>query len=326
MVKARVVKTGAASWEKTIDNFITHLEDTERSAHTTHHYRDDLMAFNKWYLSLGPDPGRLDPGQITDEVLRQWKRHLRDQVLTEKTGRTYKRKPASINAKLAAMRSFLRWASYTGLVKTMPETPRRERIGRHTVKSLDRKEQNRLLRVAAESYARRDHPLVVVLLELGLRVAELVALVWSDVHLTDRKGTFTVREGKGRKPRGPFRMSADAVSAFKTLRGLDPQAGPSDQVFRSQRKSRKGRKTPLTIRGVQNLIGRLAQRAGLPGLSPHWMRHTCALNMFKRLEGNPRAAVIVRDYLGHSDVATTLNHYASSSERDFEQAVGALTD
>ena len=71
-------------------------------------------------------------------------------------------------------------------------------------------------------------------------------------------------------------MSPDAMSAFKTLRELDPQAGPSDQVFRSRRKGGKGRKTPLSIRGVQNLMARLAGRAGIPGLSPHWMRHTCA--------------------------------------------------
>ena len=220
MARTKIAKTQAPTWGQRMSSFITHLEDTERSAHTVHHYRHDLAAFQKWYLTLGT--AGLDLDQITDEVLRQWKRHLREEVLTEKTGRTYKRKPASINAKLAAMRSFLRWASHTGLVKTMPETPRRERIGRHPVKSLDRNQQNRLLREAARSHARRDHALIVILLELGLRVAELVALVWNDIRLTDRKGWFSVREGKGRKPRGPFPMTADAVRAFKVLKELDP--------------------------------------------------------------------------------------------------------
>ena len=63
------------------------------------------MAFKKWH---GKED--LAPAQVTDEVLRQWKRHLRDEVFIEKSGRKYKRKPTTINARLTTMRSFLHWA------------------------------------------------------------------------------------------------------------------------------------------------------------------------------------------------------------------------
>ena len=321
MPRARITKPTA--WDSAVSRFMTHLENAEHSAHTTHHYRDDLMAFKKWR-----DDKDLTPADITDEVLRQWKSHLREEVLTEKNGRVYKRKASTINTKLAALRSFLRWAQRAKVIALAPELPRRERSGRHPLKSLDKDQQNRLLRTAADSHAARDHPLIVILLHLALRVAELTALVWSDVQLTDRKGWFTVRDGKGRKPRGPFAMSPDAVRAFKTLRKLDPAAGPGDRIFRSQRgdDGQAARKTPLSIRGVQNMVGRLAKRAGIPGLSPHWLRHTCALNMAERLKNNPRCWPIIRDFMGHSSVKTTLDHYATTSDRDIEEAVGADFD
>jgi site-specific recombinase XerD len=39
------------------------------------------------------------------------------------------------------------------------------------------------------------------LLNTGLRVSELTALLWSDIEMSDRKGELVVRSGKGSKRR-----------------------------------------------------------------------------------------------------------------------------
>jgi integrase/recombinase XerC len=290
------------------------LQRADASAHTTHHYRDDLRSFASWWAESSEEV--LTPGAITDYDLRDWRDHLRDEPLP--SGRT--RKPASINAKLSAVKSFLRWAHRSRVIKEMPEVPRRQKLGARAVKWLQPDEQRRLLRKAAEDRRKpRNLPLVEILIETGLRVAELVALHWEDLTLGERKGSLQVEKGKGCKPRR-IPLSPKALAAFKKLRELDPGADSKDPVFTSQRKDpdRPGRNLPLSIRGVQELLSRLADRLGWDdGLHPHQLRHTCAMNLKKRGVDWPEMARL----LGHSSVTTTMDHYGTPSEADLEAAV-----
>src|SRR3712207_8930752 len=51
---------------------------------------------------------------------------------------------------------------------------------------------------SAQSGNRRDHALLMTLRHTGIRVAELCDLRVGDVVTSERKGTLTVRAGKGR--------------------------------------------------------------------------------------------------------------------------------
>jgi integrase/recombinase XerC len=302
------------TWSEAVDRFMTSLERAERSQHTTHHYRDDLRAFSTWWAQTSDEV--LTPRAISEYDLREWKRHLCEEPL--ESGRP--RKPNAINAKLSALRSFLRWAHGQKVIAEMPETPRRQKIGARAVKWLQPDEQRRLLRQAARERNPRNLPLVEILIETGLRVAELVSLRWDlDVTVSERKGLVEVRKGKGCKPRS-IPLSPKARAAFQRLRELEPDAGPGEPVFTSQRKdpARPGRNKPLSIRGVQELLGCLAEKLKWDGgLHPHQLRHTCAMNMAKRGVDWTAIARI----LGHSSTSTTMDHYGTPSQADLEAAV-----
>jgi integrase/recombinase XerC len=310
----RAARNGkATTWPEAVDRFMTHLEHAGKSPHTTHHYRDDLRMFATWWAegSLGD----LFPGKITDYDLREFQRHLREDRL-DAAGRT--RKPATINAKMAAVKSFLHWAGRAKLIASVPESPRRARLGARRVKWLDRAQQRQLLREAARDRSPRNLAVVEILIETGLRVAEFVALRWDlDVRLTERKGWVTVQAGKGRKPRGPLPLSTIARNAFRRLRDLDPDAQPGDPATTSKRKDGDGRNKALTARGVQELLCTYAGKLKWDTLHPHQLRHTCAVNMRARGVDWPTIAA----YLGHSSVKTTMDNYATPSERDLEAAV-----
>jgi len=268
----------------------------------------------------------LTPATITDYDLREWQRHLREEKL-DQVGRL--RKPASVNAKTAALKSFLGWAHRAKIIKVIPEAPPRRKLGRRSVKRLDDKQQHQLLRQASRHRNPRNPGMVEILIETGLRVAELVAIRWElDVELSERRVTFTVRAGKGCKPRGPLPMSREALRAFKKLRELDPDAPPGQHVFTSQRKDQTtGRNKPLTIRGVQEVLAHYATQLGWKQLHPHQLRHTCAVNMRAGTHGRPKADwPAIRDYLGHSSVKTTMDNYAVTSEGDLEATVNPHAD
>jgi integrase/recombinase XerC len=308
----------APSWDHCVDRFMTSLEHAERSGHTTHHYRDDLRAFAGWWEQTGSET--LTPPAITEHDLRAWKHHLRTEDL-DGTGR--RRKPATINAKLAALRSFLGWAHKAKVIAAVPEVPRREKLGPKAVKSLTPLQQNQLLRHAARDRNPRNLSLVEILLATGLRVAELVALRRGDLELSERKGWLTVREGKGRKPRRiPLSPDARRAGARLLAEAELGDGAPADPIFLSQRgdSARPGSKKPLTTRGVQELLARYAAALRWDSLHPHQLRHSCAINLRDAGVDWPTIAKL----LGHSSVKTTMDHYGTASEADLEAAVAKL--
>ncbi|NCG37019.1 MAG: tyrosine-type recombinase/integrase [Actinobacteria bacterium] len=114
---------------------------------------------------------------------------------------------------------------------------------------------------------RRDHAILRLFLDTGIRRAELVGLTLNDVDLED--GVAYVL-GKGGKHR------AVAFGA-KTTRALD-------RYLRERERSEYqhlpqffiGSRGTLTGNGVAQLLRRRGRQAGIPGLHPHRLRHTFA--------------------------------------------------
>ena len=118
-----------ADWTQAITRFAGHLVDQEKSEHTQKNYRDDLLAFTDWYQKSYQE--RPDLGALAPSELREWKAHLRDALKLE---------PATVNRKLAALRSFLRWAAAEGLAPEMV-APKSIKQVKPPPRWLDRKEQ-----------------------------------------------------------------------------------------------------------------------------------------------------------------------------------------
>jgi len=154
----------------------------------------------------------------------------------------------------------------------------------------------------SEAVRRRNHNLVAILMDTGLRIGELVELRVGDVDLT--RGVLVVRNGKGQKQRA-IPLTARAGLA---LRDQAHGKGAQRRVFES-----------VNRRNLYKAIVNLARQVGLEGVHPHSFRHYFGTQLAER---GVRLEVI-QDLLGHADPSTT-RVYVAVTGRALRQAVSAL--
>ena len=176
-------------------------------------------------------------------------------------------------------------------------------------KWLDKLAQYALLRAVQERGKSRDVALITLMLHTGLRVSEVANLKVADVKMSERKGTVTVRGGKG----GKFRtvpLNADARKAVQTYleERLDVENG--QPLFLGQRGK------TLKSAGIYYLIQRYAYDARLEEVTPHTLRHTFGKNLVDAGVSLDRVAQL----LGHESVDTT-RIYTTPSEQDLQREV-----
>jgi len=291
------------------DSFRAWLADQGRSRQTIRAYTSDLKHFADWFNQTNGQA--LTPNNLTAIDAREYKQWLLQQ----------KAAPATINRRLIALRIFADFAISQGHISTNPLTnikPIKQQALRP--RWLEKTQQAALLRESEKSInaasagdrrarATRDHAIVVFLLHTGLRVAELCALVRSDVQIGKRSGAVNVRDGKGGKARRvPVNAAArDALRAWVLI------PSQSDSMFGVQ------------PRQVEKLIAELGRRAGV-AVTPHTLRHTFARNMRNTLIAHKGRHVTLEELaalLGHEKISTTVR-YELPGEADLQQAVEAM--
>src|SRR5262249_14279091 len=292
-----------------LPRFLAALGRREASVHTVAAYRRDLAAFAAWFIErLDQDctVTAVTPTDIRD--FRTWLRERRNQ------------KPATINRKLAALRSFFQWAITAGLRPDSPlATVKDIRAEARAPRWFAKRELDRLLReVEATSKPRsraRDLAIVLTLRHTGLRVSELVGLRVQDLTLTPRKGSLRVL-GKGSKERMiPLNQTVRAaLVAYLQVRPAGPDGAERAALFLGQR-------GPLERGAAGKLVAKYAQRAHLEDFSPHSLRHSFA----KQLLDGGEDLVTVKTLLGHERLDTTAR-YTHPGARDLEEAVGRLEE
>jgi len=150
----------------------------------------------------------------------------------------------------------------------------------------------------------RNHALLRTLYGAGLRVSELVALTWGDVHERDGARAQLTIHGKGGKTRHVL-ISAATWDELKSLRDLDPSTTlPADApVFISRGGGRVNNTGgALSDRQVRVIVRNAAIRAGIElDVSPHWLRHAHASHALDR--GAPPH--LVMRTLGHGSLEVT---------------------
>jgi len=163
----------------------------------------------------------------------------------------------------------------------------------------------------------RNRAIVAVLLDTGARVSELfvdparserehTGLLLENVYLAEKDAYIKVT-GKGRKER---EIALGAKSRLYLHRYITRYRGRSTSSYAFL--SRTGE--PLTARGAQQVIYRLAERAGVDDCHPHRFRHTFAVN-YLRAGGDLYA---LSRLLGHTSVNVTevyLRSYQSEQMR-----------
>jgi integrase/recombinase XerD len=153
--------------------------------------------------------------------------------------------------------------------------------------------------------ALRDRAIVMLLLDTGIRAAELCGLTVRDADLANHR---VVVMGKGRKERHiPVSSRTEqAIWRYKAQRG-ELRAG--DPLFLSS----PG--TPMDRSGLYRMVSRLGERAGVAEAYPHRFRHTFAIN-FLRNGGNVFA---LQRILGHESLEM-VKRYLSLAQMDLDKA------
>lgn len=221
--------------------------------------------------------------------------------------------PRSRNIRLAAIHSFFRYIAlrlpnHSALIQRVLAIPNKK-YDRRTIEFLTRPEIEALLAVPDQRtwIGRRDRTLLMLAVQTGLRVSELIGIRCQDIILG--KGAHVHCMGKGRKERcTPLRKEIKAVMKnwLNERHGL-----PSDPLFPNVRGGQ------LSRDGVENLLAKHVTTAKQQcsslqkkRISPHVLRHSAAMDL---LQHGVDCAVIAL-WLGHESVETTQIYFHANLE------------
>ena len=152
----------------------------------------------------------------------------------------------------------------------------------------------------------RDKCMVILLLNCGMRLSELVSLDLSDI----REDTM-ILAGKGRKERTVYLNEAcqAAIAKYLEERGIgEDYDGTGVPLFVSQKTGKR-----ITGRRVEQILEKLFVKTGIAGrgYSTHKLRHTAATMMYQA----GADVLILKEILGHESTATTEIYTHLNSEQ-----------
>ncbi len=302
-----------------ISDFEGWLLNQDYSAHTVYGYCSDVRRFTAWFERHIGVPLAADA--VTARDLRVYREYMLESGLADST----------INRRLDALRTYLKWAQSSGLCVDNPaRTLRRLKQNQAgNVRWLDGRQQSALRRAVERSVQvarlrykvrlltrQRDAAILSTLLHTGLRVSELTALRVNDLSLGERRGELLVRAGKGgRQRRVP--LNAEARRALRAWLDVRPEDS-GEYLFPPLEHGKKGGR--LSTRSVQRTVRRFGEQAGVPDVTPHVLRHTFAKNLVDAGVSLEKVAAL----LGHSNLNTT-RIYITPSQQDLALAVEKVT-
>ncbi len=287
------------SLKSLVTGFVLTKQTEGKSPRTVEYYGDNLRRF-LWYA---------DQQGWSDDIrlLTQWQiKQFLGYVTTAKArwgtsgnGSETSRNTASystVRHYFVVLSCFFRWVRSEGFVTEYPMA--RINISKPKPKVItpyDAEEIRKMLGVCeydfehnAKFLGSRNRAMILVLLDSGVRLSELVAMQVSDID--NQSGKFKVL-GKGCKER-VVRIGKVARKALWKYMVYRPNNGMQDLWLTEEGKH-------LERRGVQACIQRLKARVGIKGAgSIHRFRHTFALN-FLRADRN---VFNLQYLLGHSDL------------------------
>ena len=215
---------------------------------------------------------------------------------------------ATRSRKVSSLRSFFRYlTNKTGKLKFNPveelETPK---LKKSLPKFLTLEQCMELLTKVEGKTRERDYCILVLFLNCGMRLSELVGLDLNDIHLPSSTVKIT---GKGNKERMVY-LNEACVEAIKKYIAVRPKDGLIDKnaLFISGQRKRISPKT------VQYLVKKYLSEIDLggPGYSVHKLRHTAATLMYQHGHVDIR---VLKDILGHENLGTTEIYTHISNEQ-----------
>ncbi len=288
----------------------------EASPHTIASYRDTfrlLLTFAS--EKTGKRPTALQVDDLNADMIG---------VFLDAMETVRKNSARSRNTRLAAIRSFFRFVSlqepaYLLHSQQVLSMPNKRYVRRH-VEFLSVQEMQALLNAPDGStwIGRRDHAMLTIALQTGLRASELINLCCGDVVLDT--GAHVRCEGKGRKRRATP-LKRETVTVLNNW--LRERRGTAhDPLFPTMRGGKMSRDA------LEHLVKRHVKTAAqsCPSLmgkrvSPHVLRHSTAMDLLHH--GVDQAVIAL--WLGHESIETT-QVYMHADMKLKEQALAKMSN
>lgn len=259
------------------------------SASTVAQYHADLVFFSRQHAGLTTD-------QVTHELLAEYlRRRVEDQHVQP-------------NTQARETSSLATWGKWLLESKILPVNPaarlHRPKLAKRLPVYLEQRDVGRLLDALDQGTwsGARDHAMVVVFVNTGLRISELLGLRLGDVNLD----ACSLRVmGKGSRER-VVPLNDMAEESMRRWLGIRGRAGSDhDHVFVAQHGG------ALTARAFQAKLRHLRDVLGLPGLTPHKLRHTFAT----MLHMSGVDVVEIQPLMGHASIVSTQIYTHTTGER-----------
>ena len=171
--------------------------------------------------------------------------------------------------------------------------------------------------------------ILYLLITTGIRRGECMGLRWNDID--EKSGTIKIQRSIGYTPKdGVFVSTPKTVNSIRVI-PLMPITLSSLQEWKNETERKhpnadlrdaylfpngKGIYLPRDPNSITRRVKRFMKNSGLPDLSPHDLRHSCATLLLAQ----GADVKSVQEILGHADASTTLNFYVKA---DLEQMKNA---
>ena len=282
----------------TLQAFFTDRLITQRnsSPETIASYRDTMrLLLGYVHEQTGKQPFQLDFADLDASMIGAFLTHLE----SDRGNSTRTR-----NNRLAAIHSFFRYAAlehpeHAQTIARVMAIPTKRYQGKD-ISYLDRTEIKALLKAPDRSswLGRRNHAMLLTLIQTGLRVSELTHLRVGDLHQGTTAHVQVIGKGRKRRTVTLTRETAAVLRAWLNER----KGQPEDPLFPTLRG------TALSRDAVEYLLARHTAVAATTCASlttkhvtPHVLRHTNAM----LLKANDVDLATIALWLGHESIATT---------------------
>lgn len=277
------------------------------SPHTIASYRDSfrlLLGFLR--QQTGKEPAKLQLEDLDASRITTFLSHLENE-----RGNSVRTR----NARLTAIHSFFRFAALkiperAELIARVLDIPEK-RFDTTLISYLTEPEVDAVLAAPDRSTwtGRRDHALLLLAMQTGLRVSELASLRCQDLQLST--GAWVRCEGKGRKERCTP-LTRGTVQVLRVwLRERDGQ--PTSPLFPS-RSGRHLTRGAIWRRVVKHTGTAQQRRPSLAtkNITPHVLRHTAAMQLLQA--PTPVDTATIALWLGHETLDSTNKYLHADME------------
>jgi integrase/recombinase XerC len=270
-----------------------------RSPDTLRAYTQDVAAFAVFLGALSPSEAmtHLIEGSAGNgnALLLEYRARMIEDGLA----------PATINRRLAAIRSAVKLARTLGMTTWSPDISGL-RVDAYRDTAGPGLSGTRAMLAAAHAQrdrakAARDVALIRLMFDLGLRRGEVAGL---DVDDVDRAGRRILVMGKGRRQKTPRTLPAATLGALEAWLEVRERFAEPDQAALFVNLAHHSAGQRITGRGLHHLIAQIGASVGLK-TRPHGLRHASITAALDANNGDVRA---VQQHARHTNPQTTMRY------------------